>query len=30
MQPRDEVEYILTECFIRLGQDIGDLTDGQP
>jgi hypothetical protein len=25
MQPRDEVEYILTECFIRLGQEIGEL-----
>jgi hypothetical protein len=25
MQPNDEVEDILTECFIRLGQELGDL-----
>jgi hypothetical protein len=25
MQPDNEVEYILTECFIRLGQEIGEL-----
>ena len=25
MNPADQVEYILTECFITLGQHVGDL-----